>query len=206
MSDSTNKLGILLDEYSDDKSSRLALDELIGDVNLQAQLRRYQTIGQVMRHELPDQINSDFHHDVMARIDSLESESTSAVSAPLWLVASNWLGHWFKPLAGLAVAASVAVVSVTLWQSINPGSQPGTAQNQLANGELQRSQQLALQKLQTNAVPVSSTLGSGMHWKVTNDTPALQQKLNGYLVNHTEYSNSIQGLIPQARVAGFDAQ
>jgi hypothetical protein len=34
----------------------------------------------------------------------------------------------------------------------------------------------------------------------------LQQKLNAYLVNHTEYSNSMQGLIPQARVAGFDAQ
>ena len=31
---------------------------------------------------------------------------------------------------------------------------------------------------------------------------------NGYLVNHTEYSNSIQSmsLIPQARVAGYDAQ
>jgi hypothetical protein len=25
-------------------------------------------------------------------------------------------------------------------------------------------------------------------------------------VNHTEQSNSMQGLIPQARVAGFDAQ
>jgi hypothetical protein len=25
-------------------------------------------------------------------------------------------------------------------------------------------------------------------------------------VNHTEYSSSMQGLIPQARVVGFDAQ
>ena len=46
----------------------------------------------------------------------------------------------------------------------------------------------------------------GMRWKVDNDAPALQQKLNAYLVNHTEYSSSMQGLIPQARVAGFDAQ
>ncbi len=34
----------------------------------------------------------------------------------------------------------------------------------------------------------------------------MQQKLNAYLVNHTEHPSSMQGLIPQARVAGFDAQ
>jgi hypothetical protein len=46
----------------------------------------------------------------------------------------------------------------------------------------------------------------GTRWKVDREMPALQQKLNAYLVNHTEYSNSVQGLIPQARVAGFDSQ
>jgi hypothetical protein len=45
-----------------------------------------------------------------------------------------------------------------------------------------------------------------MRWKLERETPGLQQKLNAYLVNHTEYSNSMQGLIPQARVAGFDSE
>jgi hypothetical protein len=45
-----------------------------------------------------------------------------------------------------------------------------------------------------------------MRWKVIEGAPALQQKLNAYLVNHTEYSNSMQGLIPQVRVVGFDFQ
>ncbi|MFT5398507.1 MAG: hypothetical protein ACI8XW_001297, partial [Gammaproteobacteria bacterium] len=55
--------------------------------------------------------------------------------------------------------------------------------------------------------PVSTGIGSsGMRWKVEKSNPQIQQKLNAYLVNHTEYSNSMQGLIPQARVAGFDNQ
>ena len=45
-----------------------------------------------------------------------------------------------------------------------------------------------------------------MRWRLESESPMLQQKLNAYLVNHTEYSSSMQGLIPQARVAGFDAQ
>jgi hypothetical protein len=57
------------------------------------------------------------------------------------------------------------------------------------------------------AVTVSTRVGAdGTRWKMQNESPVLQQKLNAYLVNHTEYSNSMQGLIPQARVAGFDAQ
>lgn len=59
--------------------------------------------------------------------------------------------------------------------------------------------------IQIVPVPVSATLQTpGTRWRVERDLPGLQQKLNGYLVNHTEYSNSVQGLIPQARVAGFD--
>jgi len=85
-----------------------------------------------------------------------------------------------KPLAGMAVAASVAVLAVTLWQFSYPGNNSGKTSEQLVD--------------------------SGLRWKINNNTPALQQKLNAYLVNHTEYSNSMQGLIPQARVAGFDAQ
>jgi len=57
-----------------------------------------------------------------------------------------------------------------------------------------------------SAVPVSSRVQSGTRWKLEQESPVLQRKLNAYLVNHTEYSSSIQGLIPQARVAGFDAE
>ncbi len=122
-----------------------------------------------------------------------------------------WAWSKLKPFAGLAIAASVALVSITLWQTVNvdPGSGPGSEQVVIVdqqiidqnNADQQKIERYASLPVQTSAVTV------GMRWK-NNNTPALQQKLNAYLVNHTEYSNSIQSmsLIPQARVAGYDAQ
>ncbi len=111
-----------------------------------------------------------------------------------------------KPLAGMAVAASVAVVAVTLWQFSYLGNNSGKASEQIVGVDQKRNDFLANVPVQANALTVSSSVDSGLRWKINNNAPALQQKLNAYLVNHTEYSNSMQGLIPQARVVGFDSQ
>ena len=197
-----------MDEFSGDEQSRRTLDEIEGDVNLQYRLRRYQMIGQVMRHELPRQIDTDFSTNVMAKIDATGSGPGKAGAARSETKTRRSIWTWpvVKPVAGLAVALSVAVVSVTLWQSVNVGIDTGQGSEQLVSADQKKIELLARRQVQTSAVPVTSSLSGGMRWKINNDAPALQQKLNAYLVNHTEYSNSIQGLIPQARVAGYDAQ
>ncbi|MCZ6486577.1 MAG: sigma-E factor negative regulatory protein [Gammaproteobacteria bacterium] len=206
MSEQQDKLSLLLDEFADDEQSRRMLDEVEADVNLQYRLRRYAMIGQVMRHELPKHIASDFSANVMAQINSISHTAKLVADRR-----SLWTWSKMKPIAGLAIAASVAVVSITLWQTVNvdPGSGPGSEQVVIVDQQIVDQNNADQQKIaryvrlpvQTSAVTV------GMRWK-NNNTPALQQKLNAYLVNHTEYSNSIQGmsLIPQARVAGYDAQ
>jgi len=208
MSEQQDKLSSLMDEFSGDEQSRRMLDELEGDVNLQYRLRRYQIIGQAMRHELPRQIDTDFSTNVMAKIDAIGSCPGNAAAArpEANTRPSIWTWSVMKPVAGLAVAVSVAVVSVTLWQSVNVGVDTGQGSEQLVSADQKKIELLARQQVQTNAVPVTSSLSGGMRWKINDSAPALQQKLNAYLVNHTEYSNSIQGLIPQARVAGYDAQ
>ena len=142
----------------------------------------------------------------MTQVRQIESEeSHSAESTQTVRQAGIWPWAMLKPFAGLAVAASVAVVSITLWQtSVNPQA-PGD-ETQVVSVDQRKIEKLASQPMQGSAVTVSTNLGGGMRWNVEKDTPALQQKLNAYLVNHTEYSNSMQGLIPQARVAGFDAE
>ena len=208
MSEQQDKLSSLMDEFSGDEQSRRKLDEIEGDVNLQYRLRRYQMIGQVMRHELPRQIDTDFSANVMAKIDATESDPGKADTAGPEANTSRSIWTWsvMKPVAGLAVAFSVALVSVTLWQSVNVGTDTGQGSEQLVSADQKKIKLLASQPVQTSAVPVTSSLNGGMRWKINNNAPALQRKLNAYLVNHTEYSNSIQGLIPQARVAGYDAQ
>jgi sigma-E factor negative regulatory protein RseA len=206
MTDSDDKLSYLLDDYREGDASA-DLDDIIGDVNLQYRARRYRMIGEVMRHELPRTIDSEFHTSVMSRIAALEDDRRPAAAdgAAARQQSSPWAWSWLKPVAGLAVAASVAVVTVALWQQPQrDAGQPGEA---VVSAEQQKIQALAGQALQGGVVPASTRLRPlGTRWKVERDMPGLQQKLNGYLVNHTEYSNSVQGLIPQARVAGFDAQ
>ena len=207
MTEQQDKISFLLDEFSGDQQSRAVLDEIEGDVNLQYNMRRYQMIGQIMRHELPRQVNIDFTADVMAQINQIENTVTADNSrTDIANRPSIWTWAVMKPFAGMAIAVSVAMVSITLWQSssVNNNSEPTI--DQIVSVDQQKIDRLVSQSVQANAVVVSSSLNNGMRWKIDNNAPALQQKLNAYLVNHTEYSNSMQGLIPQARVAGFDAQ
>ena len=201
-------LSLLLDDDSEADVTAV-LDEVVADVNLQYRMRRYQIIGEALRNELPQTIDTDFHHGVMAKIRQQspnlgahdkqgDQVNDRGIVVPLLSRA------WFRPFAGLAVAASVAVVTVALWQPLQ--QQGGLPNDGLASVDQQKIEQLAGQQVVGSAVPVSSRVQSGTRWKLEQESPVLQRKLNAYLVNHTEYSSSIQGLIPQARVAGFDAE
>ena len=206
MTEQDEKLSYLLDDYPGENPAA-DIDEVIDDVNLQYRMRRYQMIGEAMRNELPQAIDTDFHSTVMAQIRAEAPQVTASgnQAGTNQSATESSLFDWFsKPLAGLAVAATVAVVTVALW---TPGGPEGSGDDEIVSAETQKVEQLAGQQLQGNAVIVPTNVQpQGMRWKIDNDAPALQQKLNAYLVNHTEYSNSVQGLIPQARVAGFDAQ
>jgi negative regulator of sigma E activity len=202
MTNRDENLSCLLDDHAV-KNVDSAVDELVGDINLQYRMRRYRLIGETMRHQLPDTIDNDFHHRVMAQIGEELSASTvkpasaddSSRSAAIW----SWVT--LKPLAGMAVAATVAIVTVSLWQPT--AIQPGQVDDALVLADQHKLELLANGQIQGVVVPASA---QGLRWKVSKNVPGIQQKLNAYLVNHTEYSNSMQGLIPQARVAGFDAQ
>jgi hypothetical protein len=146
----------------------------------------------------------------MARIDDqaqTQTHSPRAQAAQQPAAAKHSILSWatLKPLAGLAVAASVAMLTVALWQPLKQES--GQLDDSLVSADQQKIQQLVGQQIPGGAVPVSTRVQTlGLRWKVEHESPGMQQKLNAYLVNHTEQSNSMQGLIPQARVAGFDSQ
>ena len=209
MSELKEKLSVIIDEYTGDDEGQKVLDEVIDDVNLQYQMRRYQMIGDVMRHELPDHINLDLSHQVMSEVRKIESEDSGQSQQIAGVLDKQSLWNWakLKPFAGLAVAASVAMVSVSLWQSEAIDSTRGAPnKDQTVSIEREKIEKLAKMPVQVNAITVSTGLNEGTRWSASEDSPALQQKLNAYLVNHTEYSIPMQGLIPQARVAGFDSQ
>lgn len=212
MNEQSEKLSTLIDEYGQSNQDKSLLENVINDVNHQYTLRRYQMIGEVMRNELPDAIQLDFASSVMAKI---EQESAINVAIPAEKNNShNSSWFWsvlFKPLAGLAVAATVAVVAVSSLQ-LKPVSevQPDKyAANDSSSVKVEQYASIPLVSRGLSNVSVNgqnSTSTIGMNWKVKRNEPDIQKKLNVYLVNHNEFSNSWQGIIPQVRVVGFDVQ
>ena len=106
MTDQDEKLSFLLDDHPGENAVA-SLDEVMGDVNLQYRARRYRMIGEVMRHELPQAIDTNFHVNVMAQIRNQDSPAVSVATAPQTTTGNNSFLSWsgLKPFAGLAVAA-----------------------------------------------------------------------------------------------------
>ena len=207
MTDLDKKLSILLDDHAAEADVDAAIDEAVGDVNLQYRMRRYRMIGEVMRNELPRAIDTGFHSAVMDRVraetaaDPQPSRDATASAAAAEAAGSLFAWGWLKTVTGLALAAGVAVVIVSLWQ---PPQDP--IDGPVVTKQDERVERLAGQTVVSAVRASTSVQNVGTRWRIEQENPLLQQKLNGYLVNHTEYSNSVQGLIPQARVAGFDTR
>ncbi len=212
MNEQNEKLSALMDDFQANEEEHKALNELLADINQRNTLNRYQLIGDTMRNDIPDQIRPGFAADVMSQIaqesslkpSSNKKRSTNRVPVNLW----GWL---FKPVAGLAVAAAVAVITISTFQSTQlTNSQPDQlANSDASSAKVERLAQIPV--IQNNAQLVSTAaparkLVNGMNWKIKRNEPAMQNKLNIYLINHNEYSNSMSGIIPQARVVGFDDQ
>ncbi|MCK4707251.1 MAG: hypothetical protein KAU21_01440 [Gammaproteobacteria bacterium] len=215
MNEQREKLSTLMDDFEHTEQDQTQLKELLGDVNQQYIMRRYQMIGEVMRNELPQTIQPDFVSSVMSKIEqepALHIETPAKVKTqdrPSWF----W-SVLFKPVAGLAVAATVAVVAVSniQLQSVAVDQPEQLASNASVNPTSDRVAELASISFvnQGGAARVSvngqSSVSAGTNWKIKQSAPDIQKKLNVYLINHNEFSNSWQGIIPQVRVVGFDAQ
>lgn len=210
------KLSALLDDYHSGEVDNETLDGLLGDVNQRYTLRRYQMIGDTLRHNMPEKIQIDFATSVMQKIEqepaltTAQAETATPPDESTSESSSGWFSWLLRPAAGLAVAAAVAVVTVTVIQQ-QPDAVDSSAQ--LASSEdsqqrVERLAQLPVLSSQIRQVSVKSgqSTSQGMSWKLKRNEPALQSRLNDYLINHNEYAGSLNGIIPQARVAGFDAQ
>ncbi len=212
MNEQNEKLSALIDDFQSNDHEHKALNELLDDINQRNTLGRYQLIGDAMRNEIPPQIRAGFAADIMSQIaqepslnaSSDKKRATERETSSLW-------DMLFKPVAGLAVAAAVAVITISTFQPAQmTDSQPDQLANASAsNAKVERLAQIPV--MQNNAQLVSTAAPSrnlvkGMNWKIKRNEPAVQNKLNVYLINHNEYSNSMSGIIPQARVVGFDDQ
>ena len=181
------QLSALIDDELSDLERPLLLGRLQRDVELRECLGRYELIGEVLRGD--GRISS---LNVARRVREVVERETAIESLPD-RSAQHSTPRW-KPLAGVGVAASVALLAllgITTLRDSGTESVPA-----LASGD---------------AVPPVAQVGGVQDGGVQDGQwdriePRIDERLSGYLVNHSEYaaSRAVQGVMPYVRIVGFD--
>ena len=189
MSEYNNEeLSALIDGEYEGNNDKV-FDELIHSQEMKETWSRYHLIGDCLREQLPEKISSQVSTHVS---NTLRNEPT--VLAPQKTKQFN-----LKPLAGFAIAASVAMAAVFSVQNSNDVNSVSTAPTLAANTSAPQSQ--------TFSFPNAQVLPASVR---KSDTPedVANQRLNNYLMNHNEYrsNGSMNGILPYVRLVTIESQ
>jgi sigma-E factor negative regulatory protein RseA len=173
------QLSALVDDELSDLERPLLLGRLQRDGALRECLGRYQLIGEVMRGA-----GKTVTLSVAGRVEQAVEREAGMVVAP-----GRAAQHW-KPLAGMGVAASVALVAVIAVTSLRDSPTETVPAVASAGGES------------------ATQVAGGDHLdeeRWNRIEPRIDERLSGYLVNHSEYaaSRGVQGVMPYVRIVGF---
>lgn len=147
------------------------LDRLSRETELKQLWERYHLVSDVMRNDFPS----------VARVDLVDRVRQSLDAEPVAIRPARRLPVSLKPVAGLALAASIAVVAVLGFRGY-----------------------LGAGQLDAQAVAQSAPVEApGMRWDV--DRPGVEQRLNAYLVNHNgRTGNGMGSMRPYARIVAYN--
>lgn len=179
MADKTaEQVSAFMDGECEAEEIEFAFRRLNRNLNLKVAWQRYHLIRDAIKNNLPDNLEDSFAERVARAIDE-ESSFSKPVVGPGF--------SWYKPAAGFAVAASVALV-ITLWA---------------VQGEFSADTSLRV----AERIPSAQTqIIDGESWVI--DTVDLPSRLNSYFVNHNEYAsmNTVYGVLPYARMVGYETE
>lgn len=172
------QLSALVDDELDEVERPLLLGRLERDTELRQVLGRYQLISEVMRGAgqaatlgIADRVKRVLERD--AALSEAEKPSAGGL-------------NWLKPVAGLAVAASVALVAVLAVTSVREQAVE------------------TLPRLASTGTGAPAARGSEELWERIE--PRIDKRMDAYLVNHNEYaaSRGVQGVMPYVRIVGYE--
>ena len=191
-------ISALVDGELTTRSASETIDVLLESDELRAHWTRYLVVRDVLRHK----VYPDTGGELCERMRSCLADE------PLHFPRSRLLPRsWretLRPVAGVAIAASVAMVAILAVRGLgDSASQPESARAP------------SIQVAASSPAPMIATSASSdrqlrpgalkrLQWNTTE--PAVANRLNGYLVTHSEYlGGPIRGLHPYARIVGYDS-
>lgn len=197
-------LSALMDGEASEHELRQALRAVEGDAALAKAWGRYH-VAQSALHggDAGGFAHIDLRAAIAAGIDGVDAGSADA---PVTGAATRgWARSWLKPLASVAVAATVAVVTVFAWQAVGPAA--GGAGNTLASTGAPAG---GLQTVALGPMVVVREDGEELvlPTEQAGSPTAGQDRLNAYLARHAQAASmaSTRGLAPYARVVSLEGE
>ncbi len=177
MSDSLNEqVSASVDGELDGTETSLLLRRLSTDPELRARWARYHLISDSLKNNLPQQLPTNLAERVAQAI--ADQPTPHRLFSPKRLL---------RPVAGLAIAASVAAFAVLGMRALYPEAGSGAGM-QVASAVI--------------VPPVTRV--NGTHWDRTQ--PEVAARLNTYLLNHNGHAETagMQAVLPYVRIVGYD--
>ncbi len=184
--DSQEALSAMVDGELGRDETRFLTKRLASDEKLRSQFARYHAISAVIHRDYAPQADQ-LADRIRASLDQLPAHQRGRV----------W-PSWLQPVAGLAVAASVALALVMAWPLVNqPASLPDTPVASTAPAPAQPATIYLApvdQRLQLASQPAA-----GLDLE-------LRQRINAYFINHSEHASTGQfgGTLKYARIVSHD--
>jgi sigma-E factor negative regulatory protein RseA len=191
-------ISALMDGELTTRSASQTIDILLESDELRVHWIRYHVVRDVLRHKA----YPDSGGELCERMRSYLADEPLHFPSPR-LLPRRWR-ETLRPVAGVALAASVAVVAILAVRSL--GDLPGQPESAQAPPV-----QVAA-STPASIIPVASSADRQirraavrrLQWNTTE--PAVAKRLNGYLVNHSEYlGGPTRGLHPYARIVAYDS-
>ncbi|NKB37000.1 MAG: hypothetical protein GKR93_07475 [Gammaproteobacteria bacterium] len=178
--DRTEDVSAMIDDELEQDGQHL-VDDLLNTPLLRERWRSYHLIRDSLQHQLPEKLDKTLASSVAAKIDN-EPHILAPVkkSQPAYL----------KPLAGLAIAASVAALAIVVLQPAQEGSSE---------------QGIQVASFTPVGTPVTSQARQD-DAQIRQVRAEARARLNSYLVNYNEYqtNSGIQGMLPYARTVTYE--
>ncbi len=161
------QLSAFVDDELDPAEAELLVRRLAGDDSLRQTAMRYSLAGDVIRGELADGDPRLLGRRVSAAVSEETAQPAVAAEAAR--------GRWMRPLAGAAVAATVAVVAIL---SLSPGVGPGTTGTPV----------VTVPDADPTSTPASYVVPAEISRRAGSP-----DRLSRYYLNHSQYATMMGG-------------
>jgi sigma-E factor negative regulatory protein RseA len=194
------QLSALVDDELPEHEREFLLSRMQGDIDLKQCWGRYNLIRDALHNELPHSIDISLADRVMDEVNNIPAEPSLPNLQELHLQEHSSvqflerISRTLKPVAGFAVAASVAAITLFGVQNIL-----------YLDEDVQNGTQVASTVSYNRSEP-GYVRTSGTRWDTARKE--VESRLTAYLVNHNEYSSTtnLQGMMPYVLIAGYDAR